>query len=267
MNTGVCRLVDTHAHLDEIEDLDEVLEEARRVGLIAVVAVGQGYESNLKVLEISEKHRSFVYPALGLHPWEVGRTDACESAANLQLIEDNIQTVVAIGEIGLDYHKKVRALASKEQQKEACRTMLELAKKHDRPAIIHSRYAWKDSFDLVQEVGVKKVVFHWYTGVSSVLREILAAGYFISATPATEYHEEHRRAVKEAPMEKLLLETDSPVYYGRETRYRSCPSDVARSLGAVALLKGVEKGVIAQETTSNALRLFGLACPPANSMR
>jgi len=265
MNTGLYILVDTHAHLDEIEGLDEVLEEARCVGLIAVIAVGQGYESNLRVLEISEKYRSFVYPALGLHPWEVGRTNKSEAAANLRLIEANIQTVVAIGEIGLDYHKKVRALANKEQQKEACKTMLELAKRYNKPAIIHSRYAWKDSFDLVQEVGVEKVVFHWYTGVSSVLREILAAGYFISATPATEYHEEHRRAIKEAPMDKLLLETDSPVYYGRETRYRSSPSDITRALGAAALLKGVGKGVIAQETSKNALRLFGLAlCPPAN---
>jgi len=261
MNTEVYKLVDTHAHLDEIGNLDVALEEARRAGIIAVVAVGQGYESNLRVLEISEKYKHFVYPALGLHPWEVGRMNASDIDANLRLIEDNILPVVAIGEIGLDYHKKVKALANKERQKEACKTMLELARRYEKPAIIHSRYAWKDSFDLAKEVGVEKAVFHWYTGIFSVLREIIAAGFFVSATPATEYHEEHRRAIKEAPMEKLILETDSPVYYGRETRYQSRPSDITRALGAVALLKGVGKGTVAWETSSNALRLFGLALP------
>lgn len=258
MSTGFYRLIDSHAHLEDIEDLERAIQETKQVGVVAVIAVGSDYESNFQVLEISEKHRSFVYPALGLHPWELGRAGASQIDLNLRLVEENIERAVGIGEIGLDYDKRVRAVAEKERQKDAFKAMLELAKRHDRPAIVHSRYAWKDCFDLVKEIKVKKAVFHWYTGFSSVLRQILAEGYFISATPAGEYHDEHRRAIKETPLENLLLETDSPVRYGREIRYESRPSDIIRALGAVAQLKGVEKSIIAEETTENAVRLFGL---------
>ena len=259
MSTEVYRLVDSHAHLDEIVDVERAIQEAKQVGVVALIAVGQDYESNLKVLELSEKYRGFVYPALGLHPWNLGTMGVAEVALNLKLIEENIERIVGIGEVGLDYHKRVKAKADKGQQKEAFKAVLELAKKYDKPVSVHSRYAWKDCFDLVKASGVNKAVFHWYTGFSSVLREIIDEGYYISATPAGEYHDEHRRAIKEVPLENLLLETDSPVSYGREIRYESRPADVVRSLGAVAQLRGLEKRAVAEQTTENAVRLFGLA--------
>ena len=261
MGTKIFKLIDTHAHLDEVENLDKAVEEGRRAGLVAVIAVGQDYESNLKILDISEKHKHFVYPALGLHPWNLGKMDASKVDLTLHLIEDNIEKVVGIGEIGLDYDKRVIAAADKERQKEAFKTVLELARKYNKPVSVHARYSWKDSFDLVKESGVKRAVFHWYTGFSSVLREIIAEGYFISATPATEYHDEHRRAVRETPLENLLLETDCPVTYGRETKYQSRPADIVRSLRAVAQLKGMSEQTIADQTTQNALRFFGFSSP------
>ncbi|MEE8470047.1 MAG: TatD family hydrolase [Dehalococcoidia bacterium] len=258
MSTEVHRLVDSHAHLDEIEDIERAIEEARRAGVVALIAVGQDHESNLRVLELSERYHDFVYPALGMHPWNLGNMENAQIDLNLRLIEENIGSLVGIGEVGLDYHKKVKARAGKERQKGVLRATLELAKRHDKPVSVHSRYAWKDCFDLVKESGVRKAVFHWYTGLSSVLRTILDEGFFISATPAAEYHVEHKRAIREAPLENLLLETDSPVAYGRETRYESRPSDVVRSLRAVSQLKGLEESVVARETTGNAARLFGL---------
>ena len=130
--------------------------------------------------------------------------------------------------------------------------------RHDRPALVHSRYAWRDALSLVEEAGATKAVFHWYTGTSSVLREIIERGYYISATPAVEYHEEHRRAVKETPLDRLLLETDCPVVYGRggAGEFRSQPADVARSLKGAALLKGMPEEELARNTTDNAVRLF-----------
>jgi TatD DNase family protein len=258
MSTQIYRLIDSHAHLDELKDIDKVIEEARQVGIIAIIAVGQDYESNLKILDIAEKHKHFVYPALGLHPWNLGNMDVSKVELTIQFIENNIEKLVGIGEIGLDYDKRVIAAADKQRQKEAFKAVLELAKKYDKPVSVHARYSWKDSFDLVRESGVKRAVFHWYTGFSSVLREIIAAGYFISATPATEYHDEHRRAVREVPLENLLLETDCPVTYGRETKYQSRPSDVIRTLKAVAQLRDVAEEIIVNKTTENALKFFGL---------
>jgi len=254
----VYKLIDTHAHLDELENLDLILEEAKENGISAIVAVGSGYQSNVKILEISQLYCSFVYPALGLHPWQLANLGASQFDDNLQFIEQNIATAVAVGEIGLDYDKRVVKAASKELQQDVLRHLLDLAKKYTKPAIIHSRYAWRDSFQLLQDAGVDKAVFHWFTGFSSVLRDIITAGYFVSATPAAEYHEEHRRAVKETPLNRLLLETDCPVTYGREAKYKSKPADVVRSLKAVAQLKEIDEAAIAELTTRNAINFFAL---------
>ncbi|MEA3253418.1 MAG: TatD family hydrolase [Chloroflexota bacterium] len=252
------KLIDTHAHLDELEALGPALEEAEENGVVAIVAVGSNHQSNERILEISRQYCSFVYPALGLHPWQLAHLEPSQVHDTLLFIERNVAAAVAIGEIGLDYDKRLLKGASKELQKEILRQLLALARKYDKPAIIHSRYAWKDSFQLVAEAGLRSAVFHWFTGFSSVLRDIIGAGYFISATPATEYHEEHRRAVREAACDSLLLETDSPVAYGRETKYESRPVDVLRSLRAVANLKGVDEAVVAEQTTKNAISFFSL---------
>jgi len=254
----VYKLIDTHAHLDELKSLDLMLEEAKKAGVIAIVAVGSNHQSNIKTLEISQKHRRFVYPALGLHPWELGNLGTFEIDDNLRFIEQNIASAVAVGEIGLDYDKRVLKAASKELQKEVLARLLNIAKKYAKPAVIHSRYAWKDALHLIQDVGIDKAVFHWFTGFSSVLRGIIDGGYFVSATPAAEYHEEHRRAVKEAPLQRLLLETDCPVTYGRTARYESQPADILRDLEAVSELKGIAEDAIAEQTTRNAINFFSL---------
>ncbi len=252
------KLIDTHAHLDELENVDLAFEEAWEKDIVAIVAVGSGYESNNKILELSQKYHSFVFPALGLHPWQLTELRPSEVDNTLNFIEQNIATAVAIGEIGLDYHKRLVEAAPKELQKEVLLRLLTLAKRHDKPVIIHSRYAWKDAFLMASEVDVGKAVFHWFTGFSSVLNSIISSGYFISATPAAEYHEEHRRAVRAVPMGQLLLETDSPVTYGREARYRASPADVVKSLRAATQLKGINQAIIAEKTTQNAIALFSL---------
>jgi TatD DNase family protein len=252
------KVIDTHAHLDELKSLGSALEEARKAGVVAVVAVGSNQQSNTRTLQISQEHRRFVYPALGLHPWELANLGPSEIDDNLRFVERNIASAVAVGEIGLDYDKRVLKVASKELQQEVLGRLLTIAKEHDKPAVIHSRYAWKDALGLVQEAGVEKAVFHWFTGFSSVLKDIIEGGYFVSATPAAEYHEEHRRAVREAPLQRLLLETDCPVTYGREARYESRPIDVLRGLKAVSQLKGVDEAVIAEQTTRNAVEFFSL---------
>ena len=252
------KLIDTHAHLDELKNLDLMLDEAKKAGVIAIVAVGSNHQSNIKTLEISQKHRRFVYPALGLHPWELGNLGTFEIDDNLRFIEQNIASAVAVGEIGLDYDKRVLKVASKELQKEVLGRLLDIARKYAKPAIIHSRYAWKDALHLIQDSGMDKAVFHWFTGFSSVLKDIIGGGYFVSATPAAEYHEEHRRAVKEAPLQRLLLETDCPVTYGRAARYESQPADILRDVKAVSRLKEIAEATIAEQTTRNAISFFSL---------
>ncbi len=251
------QIIDTHAHLDEVENLEDALRDARRAGVSAIVAVGSDMASNRKTLEIAAAYEGLVYPALGLHPWNIKEP---EIDASLEFIESHIDGAVGVGEIGLDYHKRVRAAADKDVQQETFRGLLKIAREHGKPALVHSRYAWREAFDIVNEAGVAKAVFHWYTGTSSVLRDIIEHGYYVSVTPAVEYHEEHKRAVKETPPGQLLLETDSPVKYqrGSPLEFKANPADVLRSLKCAAALKGVSEAEIAEITTENAKRLFGI---------
>ncbi|MFP3975478.1 MAG: TatD family hydrolase [Dehalococcoidia bacterium] len=252
-------LIDTHAHLDEMKDLDEAIERARVCGLSGIVAMGVDYESNNRVLEIAERYKSIVFPALGCHPGDLPEENE-EIERNLRFIEDNIGRAVAVGEIGLDYHKKIVGRTSKDMQKQVFRQALEIAVRYGKPVSVHSRYAWRDCLTCVQESQVERAVFHWYTGPVNVLREFIGGGYLASATLAVEYHEEHRRAIRETPFDRLMLETDSPVPYRLgETRHNAEPADVTNVVvDSVAQLKNVGPDVVAERTTANARAFFGI---------
>jgi TatD DNase family protein len=251
-------LIDTHAHLDEIEDVDSALERARQAGVEAVIGVGQDLASNQKIVELASRYPGVVYAAVGLHPWALGNMDETGIENNIAFIKSHLPSACALGEVGLDYDKRVLKGAGKDLQQNILRRLLRLALEFDKPVSLHSRYAWKDCLQLAKETGIRRLVFHWYTGFSSTLSELIEAGYYISATPAAEYHDEHRRAVREAPLDRLLLETDCPVFYGRPDRYRSQPSDVLRSLKAAASIKNSTETELMLQTTNNAKYLFGI---------
>lgn len=251
-------LVDTHAHLDEMAEPGPVIERAKSAGVEAVISMGQDLASNLRSFKLASDFPGFIYPAIGLHPWSIGAMIPAVLEENIAFIRDNLAGALALGEVGLDYDKRVLKGAGKEQQKEVLRRLLNLAVELDKPVSFHSRYAWKDSLQIVRESGVKRLVFHWYTGFSSTLTGLIEAGYYISATPAAEYHDEHRRAIREAPLERLLLETDSPVHYGREEKYRSEPADLRRSLKAAAAIKGISIEELSRIVSENTARIFGI---------
>lgn len=251
-------LVDTHAHLDELEDLAIAVEHAKRAGVEAVISMGQDLASNIRTFELARAYPGFIYPAIGLHPWSLGGMDPAVQEENIAFIRDNLQGALALGEVGLDYDKRVLKGAGKELQKDVLKRLLKLAVELDRPVSFHSRYAWKDSLQIVTESGARRLVFHWYTGFSSTLAGLIEGGYYISATPAAEYHDEHRRAIREAPVEKLLLETDCPVHYGREEKYRSGPCDLPRGLKAAAAIKGILPDELSRIARENTTRLFGI---------
>lgn len=252
------KLIDTHAHLEELENIDHIIRTAQNAGIVAIICVGSGFASNEKVLELSRIYEKIIFPAMGLHPWEIHGQSEYELNKVFEQIENNIDFVYAVGEIGLDYNKHLLKLTSKEAQKEILKHLLEIAVKHNKPVSLHSRYAWKDCLDCVVECRITRAVFHWFTGFSSVLKDILDRGYYISCTPAVEYHEEHRRAIRDTPLNQLILETDTPVSYGRQDRYNAQPADIIRCLRIVSELKGISAEIVAEQTTLNAIKLFNL---------
>jgi len=239
-------LVDCHAHLDEVDNLTEALQEARSAGVRGIIGVGVDVESNKKILKIAEENQGYVYPALGYHPWQMKEEGVEE---NLSFIRDHIQECMALGEIGLDYKVKVK----KDLQWKVFGELLDIALEHSKPIIVHCRYSHRRAFETMKGKGIQRAVFHWYSGPIDLLVEIVNSGYFISATPALTYSPPHQEAIKKAPLERILVETDCPVsYQGKESR----PKDVRISLNEVGRLKEVALEVVANQTTANVSSLF-----------
>ena len=239
-------LVDSHTHLEELEDLHESLQEAKEAGVCGIIAVGMDIESNKKVLKITAANPQFVYPALGYHPWEIKEEEVEE---NLSFIRDHIEEGVSLGEIGLDYKIRVK----KELQWKVFGDLLDIAVESNKPVIIHCRYSHRRAFEMVKEKRIKQAVFHWYSGSVDLLDKILSMGYFISATPALVYSPPHQEAVRQAPLKRILLETDTPVsYQGKESR----PKDVQITLREVARIKKLDLHIVSEKTTTNASQFF-----------
>jgi len=240
-------LIDTHAHLEGFTDKASIVRSAKAAGVITVVAVSADLETCKHTLKLAEEYPGFIYPALGIHPTEADKD--VESA--YAFINGHLGECVAVGEVGLDYWSKV----DREVQRKVLTRLLESAVSRDLPVSIHSRGAWDDCYQLLNQKGVRKAVFHWFSGPLEILERVLKSGYLVSATPAVEYSKAHREAIWNTPLEALVLETDSPVRYrGRESE----PADVARTLRLVAELKGLSEEDVASRTTENARRLFNL---------
>ena len=248
LQSNICNMIDTHAHLNEIEEIDRAIQRAKLAGIVGIVAVGMDLASNITTLDLAEQFPDVVHPAIGYHPWSIS-TDTIEK--NLKFIEDNLPKCIALGEVGIDYKTKVK----KPVQWEVFSKVLSLAIRHNRPVIVHSRFSHQRSHQMVRDSGIDKAIFHWYTGSLEILKKIIDDGYYISATPALAYSPPHQAAMKAAPIERILVETDSPVEYQRKV---SEPADLTITLKELACVKSMDIKEVRRITTNNAKRFFGI---------
>ena len=247
------KLVDTHAHLSDLEDRVGVVRRAREAGVEAVVAVGGNLETSRATLSWADEFEGYVYPAMGIHPTEWMGDDVEKT---LSFIDGNVDRCVAVGEIGLDYWNRdaKKSEEMREKQREIYTRLLGIAVDHGKPASVHGRGAWEDALGLAREHGPDRIIFHWFSGPLEILRRVLDSGYLISATPAAEFSRDHRAALAEAPLESIVIETDSPVSYQGK---RAEPADILLTLRSLADLKGVPEEEVAEVTTRNARTFFG----------
>lgn len=239
-------LIDGHAHLHEIDPIEPALERAASAGVNRIVAVGMDFATNEKTLDLAGRFPGRVFPAIGYHPWSIAENDV---ERTFEFLESNIEVCVAVGEVGLDYKIKVK----KPLQREVFSRIVALANRKDKPLIVHTRFSHRRAFEMVEAAGIEKAVFHWYSGPEDILLKILDAGYYVSATPALARSKAHRAAILEAPLEKILVETDSPVKYQFKT---SEPATLTETIRHLADLKRISVEETARITTENAENLY-----------
>jgi TatD DNase family protein len=259
----VISAIDTHAHLDHVQDVERALEEAYTAGVKGVVAVGTDLESNKRNLKIKRKTvNPKIFTALGIHPESLEHKDGRNVEETVRFIREQKSEAVAIGEIGLDYWYKwvKKNEEKKKEQKKVFALQLDLAKEWNLPVIIHSRGSWRDCLDMTKNAGIKKAVFHWYSGPVDILDGILSCGYFISAGPALAYSPPLQMAVQHAPIERMLIETDSPVFYGEPDKgFHAGPKHVLTTLSLYADLKNIKQEEAAEIFYKNSKDFFNLS--------
>ncbi len=259
-------IIDTHAHLDMDhfdKDRAEAIARALDSGVSKIVTVGINLESSKKAIELAENHAG-VLATVGFHPHEADRVTE-EDIASLAKIADH-PTVVAIGEIGLDFY---RNLSPREAQLQTLKWQLEVARKLGLPVIIHCRQAEKDMLVLLHDWtsahqgshGQPRGVIHCFSGDIATARQYLDMGFFISFGAYIGYpSSKHMHAViRDIPQDRLVVETDSPFLPPQNHRgQRNEPAYLPSTVELLARIRKTSPGTVAEETTQNAHRLFRL---------
>ena len=254
-------LVDTHCHLemDAFDpDREEVIKRAHDVGIGSIITIGSDLAGNRGGLELSQKY-DFIYASVGFHPHDAKDfTKDIFDQIKTWAKESKIQNhkIVAIGEIGLDYHYDH---SPREIQRDVFVKQLQLAKELDLPVIIHSREAKRDTLEIVSESGVNKGVFHCFSGDMDMAERAMAMGFCISiAGPVTFKNAKKLQEITAAiPDDFLLIETDAPYLTPEPFRgRRNEPAYLIHTAQAIAELRGVSLEDISRITTLNAMRLF-----------
>lgn len=253
------QIIDTHAHIDQLEDLPGALTRAHEAGVTDIVAVSVDLGSMQKVLGIAQQYQQpRIHGCLGIHP---GMIKPEEQQAAFDFMRANVKQARAIGETGLDYwYKWVRKdEIERRKQKDSFQFHLDLGREFDLPVIVHSRGAWRDALGMAIESKARRVLFHWYSGPLDIMEQILSAGFYVSTSPSVAYSPESQRAMTQAPLERILIETDSPVTY-REAggSFQAEPRDVQRTWKALAKLKNLDEGQVLAAVNANAQAFFGI---------
>jgi TatD DNase family protein len=250
-------LVDTHCHLDTLEDLDGVLARMRDNGVARAVSIGVDLASSEWCVGAANE-RDDVWATVGLHPHAAtDRSD--ELMARLEELASNAR-VVAVGEAGLDFHYMH---SPREIQREVFAEQIRLAKRTGKALVIHTREAWDDTFEIAEREGLpSRTVFHCWSGDVDHARRAVSLGATLSFSGTVTFANatDLREAAAAIPIDHIVVETDSPFLTPHPHRgKRNEPAYVRFVAEKIAEVRGVDIREIERATTANAARLFGWA--------
>lgn len=247
-------LIDTHCHIhwpDYGLDVEEVIKRAHAAGVEKMICVGTDYETSKLAIEFASKHKD-VYATIGIHPH-----DADKGLGNLEdLIETNQNSIVAIGEIGLDYYHN---LSLRDNQIDLLWQQIKLAIKYNLPIIFHVREAFEDFWKVFDEFNGIRGVMHSFTDTAENLQKCLDRGLFIGINGYSTFtkNEAQKLMYNSAPVVKMILETDAPfltpVPFRGKINEPAYVKDIAEYHGVV---HGISLDEISAITTKNARDLF-----------
>ncbi|MGD2064343.1 MAG: TatD family hydrolase [Nitrospirota bacterium] len=259
--------VDVHTHLTHESfagDLPQVLGRARAAGVTRIVTNGTDGPDNRRVLALAASYPE-VLPALGIYPVDAvaneilagghelpWRQQPVEVEAELEFIDAHADQAAAIGECGLDAHWVPDYMA---RQEEVFTALIEIAKRHDRPLVVHSRRAEAETFAVLQRAGATRVDFHCFGGKFKLARAVCDAGYYCSIPANVGKNQLFQKMARELPLDRLLTETDAP-YLAPERGSRNEPANVPATVHTIAELRDLPVSQVERAIDENFRRLF-----------
>jgi TatD DNase family protein len=248
-------MIDVHAHMcweSYEKDLDNIIARCKKE-LAGVIASSARYDEGVKVLSLAEKHPNFIFPSIGFHPVEGGK----DPERIMELIKENEDRIVGVGEVGLDYHWE-KDQEKREIQKETFSKFIDLAVKIKKPLVIHSWDAERDAFEMVRD-SEARCVFHCFSGKRDLAKEIFSRGFCISISTMVLFSKNVRKVAKDIPMDKLLLETDSPFLSpDRKRDERNYPWNIKLAAEKIAEIRKITKEEVLEAAKMNAVGVFNL---------
>lgn len=254
-------IIDSHAHLgwDSFkEERATVIERAFESGISQIVQAGVDFSSLPECIEIAEQHPQYIWNGVGLHPHEAKHWDA--NSADIIRDAFKHKSMVAIGECGLDFFYNH---SERETQLNVFREQVRLCRELSKPLIIHTRDAWDDTFQILEEEGKGELkgVFHCFTGGPAQIPEIEKLDFYVSFSGILTFKKANdiQAAAPLIKTDRVLVETDSP-YLAPEGKRgkRNEPSFIWFTAEKLAKLRGCSLEEIAQQTSQNARTLFGI---------
>jgi len=249
-------LIDSHAHLDEYEDREQVIARAREAGLVHVVLIGQ-WPDPRRAVELARSDRGFFSATAGVHPHDAAQATDADFEQLTRLCAD--PDVAAVGECGLDFHYD---RSPREVQREVFARQIRLAKAVRKPLVVHTREADEETAQILErELGPDGGVIHCFTSDWTAAQRYLALGMSLSFSGALTFKNADaiRDAAARAPLDRILVETDCPFLAPVPLRgKRNEPAFVTHTAARLAEVRGVPLAEIEKATTGNARRALRL---------
>lgn len=251
-------MIDTHSHInfeDYKSNFDDFIEEIKSSGIRNVIIPGVEPSTFDEIISLCNNYE-MLYGAIGVHPSEFYTYS--EEVENRIYELSKHKKIIAIGEIGLDYHY---GADTKEEQKAVFRKQLKIAEELQIPVLIHDREAHEDTFDIINEFKLKDVVFHCFSGNSDFAKKCTDKGYYIAIGGVVTFKnaKDLKEVAKTTPLDKILLETDAP--YLAPVPYRgklNSPAYLSYIAQEIANLKDIDVETVKKQTTKNAQTIFGI---------
>lgn len=249
-------MIDTHSHIN-FEDyklnFEEFLSEIKHNEVEKVIIPGVEPSSFNEIISLCNKYE-MIYGTIGVHPSEFQTYNQKVEAIIYRLIENS--KIVAIGEIGLDYHY---GNDSKEEQKNILRKQLKIAEETKLPVVIHDRESHEDVFEILQEYKLSNVIFHCFSGNSEFAKRCIDKGYYIGLGGVVTFKnaKDLKESTKIIPLDRILLETDAPYLAPVPFRGKTnSPAYLKYIAQEIANIKEINIEEVKKQTTINAKRIF-----------